>query len=495
MLNTKFRLPEYIYTAAELLLNNGYEANLVGGSLRDNLLGKAPKDYDIATNAYPEDIERLFTKSIPTGAKFGTMLVIIPDENNENQELEITTYRSEADYYGGRWPAKVEFTKTIAEDLSRRDFTINAMALNLAKRNFELADIKDPFNGLLDLENKIIRAVGNPLTRFSEDGLRSIRACRLAANLEFSIAEDTFEAISKTLHVTALVSKERVRDELMKLLLNSPKPSVGIILLKDSGLLKLIIPELLEEVDVVQPLFHTDDVFTHSLKSLDIAEDRVKLAALLHDIGKPRTMTKDDKGIHFYGHDLKGAEMVREIMTRLKFPSTDIKQVETLVRWHMFYYPTGDWRKQNDPAANLNELTAEQLIKVREEHQESSFAGGWSDAAIRRFIHNVGGEEMIDDLMRLRIADATSNTKSVYNPEELRVLSERISNVRLKDMALKITDLEITGRDLIVEFNLKPSKSLGNILNYLLDKVIDDPNLNEKERLLALSKDYLARLN
>ncbi len=476
-------IPNYVIAIAEELQKNNFEAYLVGGSIRDVLLGKVPEDFDIATNAYPEQIEKLFPKSIPTGAQFGTITVVSKDENGESFDVEVTTYRSEADYVGGRWPAKVEFTKTIQEDLSRRDFTINAIALDL--QNFDNSNksvqeiLVDPFDGIADIRNKVIRAVRDALERFSEDGLRSVRACRLASQLDFEIEENTFAAINQTLHVTKKVSIERFREELMKMLLRSPKPSKGLRLMKDSGLLELFIPELLEGIGIEQPEYHTFDVWEHCLRCVDIAEDEIKLAALFHDIGKPRCISKDKLGTHFYGHDVKGAEMAREIMKRLKFSNAEIEQVYLLVRWHMFYYPSADWRKVKD----VEEL----LEKNREEKDEH----GWTDGAIRRLIKNVGGEENIDLLMKLRIADANANPKNEFHPVELEVLGERISQVRSKDMALKIEDLDITGHDLMQELNLEPGRELGIILNQLLEEVIDDPLKNKKETLLLLAKEIL----
>jgi len=379
-------IPGYILDIAERLQENGYHAYLVGGSIRDVLLGKVPDDFDIATNAYPEEVMKVFPKSIPTGAKFGTITVVAEDELGERYEVQLTTYRSEADYVGGRWPSKVEFSRNIEDDLSRRDFTINAMALNLQRFDEKNPPVEeliiDLFGGLLDLNRKLIRAVRDPLERFTEDGLRSVRGCRLASQLGFDIDPKTFQSMKETTHVTKLVSVERFREELMKILMKSPQPSKGLRLLKDAGILDLFIPELLEGVGITQPNFHVDDVFEHTLKTVDAAEDSIKLAALFHDIGKPRTMSIDDAGVHFYGHDVKGAEMTKEIMRRLKYSNSEIDRTVSLVRWHMFYYPSADWRKS-------------------EEHLKTDDLG-WSDAAIRRLIQNVGGEDAIDDLMKLR---------------------------------------------------------------------------------------------
>ncbi len=491
-------IPSYVISIAEQLQQNNYEAYLVGGSLRDVLLGIKPNDFDVATNAYPEEIEKIFPKSVPTGAAFGTITVLAEDENGERFDVEVTTYRAEADYRGGRWPTKVEYTKTIQEDLSRRDFTINAMALNLQEFDTVHSDSEvkglliDPFGGVSDINTGIIKAVGDPIERFSEDGLRSVRGCRFAAQLEFNVEPKTLAAMKITLGVTRMVSVERFRDELLKLLAKAPKPSVGLRLMQEAGILEIFIPELLEGIDVVQPEFHVDDVFTHTLKAVDEAEDRVKLAALFHDIGKPRTRTEDEKGIHFYGHDQLGADMTIEIMKRLKFSNVEIDRVSKLVRWHMFYYPSADWRKIKGDDFDYQNATAAEIQQHIKDSRSGKSEGGWSDGAIRRLIMNVGGEDAVDDLMRLRIADALGNEKSEFNPEEIGVLSERISEVRAKDMALKVEDLDISGKIIMDEFNLEPGPRVGELLKYLLDAVIEEPRLNEQDKLIALVKDYLS---
>lgn len=472
-------LPEYVQNTSDVLINHGFKAFLVGGAVKDLLLGIEPKDYDIATNALPEQISEIFPHSVSTNAKFGTILVINSDREGERYDVEVTTFRKEEDYFGGRWPSKVEFADDITTDLSRRDFTINAMAIDLDNLNDQGINeheiIVDPFGGQKDLNDKVIRAVGDPLERFGEDGLRAYRACRLAAILDFTIEENTFKAITSTLNISKMVSMERVRDELMKLLKYASKPSVGIELFRESGLLEIFLPELLECIDVNQPEWHADDVYTHSLKTLDMAEDSIKLPALLHDIGKARTRSEDEAGVHFYSHDIIGNEMVKVIMERLKFSKSEIKKVSTLVRWHMFYYPSAEWRKENP----LEVIT----------DTNSNTTGGWSDSAIRRFIANVG-EEYIDDLFKLRIADANANPKSEFDPIEIKALQDRISEVRSKDMALKITDLRIRGEDLQA-IGIENGPIMGEVLKFLLEKVIEDPNLNDKEQLLTIAKEYL----
>ncbi|KXK26645.1 MAG: CCA-adding enzyme [candidate division WS6 bacterium OLB20] len=395
------------------------------------------------------------------------------DKQGERFEVEVTTYRKEEDYYGGRWPGKVEFSTALEEDLARRDFTVNAMAIDFADLFDASATtdevIVDPFGGNADLAARIIRSVRDPLERLSEDGLRSYKACRLAAELGFEIEPRTFEAITETLHVADQISRERIRDELNKLLLHSPKPSTGIDLMRRSGLLGLFMPELLETIGVTQPEWHEDDVYTHSLKTLDLAPDSVRLAALLHDIGKPSTRSEDETGIHFYSHDVAGAAIAKEIMTRLRYSSREITRVSELIRWHMFYYPSADWRKEHG----------------MEKLQDSD--GGWTDSAVRRFIQRVG-EDLLEDLFKLRIADATANPKSSFDPSEIRELEKRISQVRSQELVLKISDLSISGEDL-KQMGISPGPVMGNILNRILDMVIEEPILNERDTLLKIASE------
>jgi poly(A) polymerase/tRNA nucleotidyltransferase (CCA-adding enzyme) len=449
-----------------MLIDEGFECYLVGGAVKDIVMGKKPHDYDLATDALPDEMLNIFPKSVATGAKFGTILALTPGDKGEVFEVEVTTFRSEAEYVDGRWPSSVEFVVDIDKDLGRRDFTFNAMAIDLSTLELDMNEdekevrIHDPFNGITDINRRLVRAVGTPIERFKEDGLRAFRACRLASELEFEIEEETFNAISKSIPVVEMVSKERVRDEFMKLLLYSSKPSVGINLLKETGLLGVFLPELLEAVGVEQKLFHTYDVYEHSLRTCDVAEDSVKLAALLHDLGKVSTDTKDG---HFYGHDSVGAEMAVEIMKRLKFPNEEIEKVKKLIKNHMFYYPHVKEEMDEDEKEN---------VKLHE----------WSDAAIRRFLRRVG-EENIDDLFRLRIADAVSNPSSEFDSKEITELQAHISKVLKEDMALKVSDLRVTGEDL-AQLGIERGPQMGEILEKLLDIVIEDPLMNKKEILL-----------
>jgi tRNA nucleotidyltransferase/poly(A) polymerase len=470
----ELKLPDYVQKVGRILLKEGYEAYLVGGALRDFVLDQKPHDYDLATNALPDEMLNMFPKAVSTGAKFGTIMALVQDKEGETHEVEVTTFRSEAEYVDGRWPESVDFVEDIDKDLGRRDFTFNAMALDLSQLDLngldeiKKAEIYDPYGGVKDIENKVVRAVGTPIERFKEDGLRAFKACRMAAQLGFDVEDGTFKAIKNSIPIASQISMERIRDEFMKMLINSPKPSVGIELMRKTGLLNIFMPELLESVDVEQKLFHAHDVYNHALKTCDVAHDSVKLAALLHDIAKPRT---DMGNGHFYGHDKMGSDIAEQIMKRMKFSQAEIKRVKILIENHMFHYP------------HVKEDMTEEEKENIEKHE-------WTDAAVRRFIQRVG-EENIDDLFKLRLADAQSNPATAFKPEEITILQRRISEVRKQDMALKVTDLNITGEDLM-EIGIKKGPKMGIILNELLDIVVEDPLLNTKEKLKEKAKE-LAR--
>lgn len=470
-MKVKISIPEYVQKVARMLSKEGFECYLVGGAVRDIVMGKEPRDYDLATDALPDEMLNIFPKSVSVGAKFGTVMALVQDNFGETHEVEVTTFRSESDYVDGRWPTNVTFVDEIDKDLGRRDFTFNAMAIDLSNVEMDGSEepkelnVYDPFNGIKDIELKKVRAVGTPIERFKEDGLRAFKACRLAAQLGFEIEEDTLKAIAESVPVAAQVSMERIRDEFMKMLLKSSKPSIGIDLMRQTGLLVLFMPELLEGLNVEQKLYHHDDVYWHNLRTCDVAHDSVKLAALLHDIAKPRT---DMGNGHFYGHDSMGADMAEEIMKRMKFPQAEIKRVKLLIKNHMFYYPHME-----------DDMSEEEKGKI-ELHQ-------WSDAAVRRFLQRVGLEN-IDDLFKLRLADAQSNPMTAFKPEEITLLQQRISNVLHQDMALKVTDLKINGEDL-VELGIPRGPEVGKILKELLEIVLDDPMMNTKEKLLEKVKE------
>lgn len=482
-------IPEYIYNVAFELERNGFEAYLVGGSLRNMLMDFPVTDFDITTNALPEDIERIFPKSIMTNAKFGTVIVLVNKDDGELESVEITTYRVEKEYVGGRWPSHVEFTTNIAEDLKRRDFTVNAIALRLtSKTQKEIKNINelrksefllDLFSGIEDLDNKILRAVGNPVERFSEDGLRPLRGCRLASTYGFNFEQKTFDAISITLDIAAQVSMERVKDEFTRMLTKSPKPSIGLELMRKSGLLKLYIPELLEGYGMEQNQYHVHDVYQHLLDTVDIAPAEIRLAALFHDIGKARC--KD--GEHFYGHDREGAEMTRKIMQRLKFSKKEIEDTTNLVRWHMFYIPRTISRKSEIEHNALNHIE-------EKENRNKQFKLGWSDNAIRRMIMRVGGHEQIDKLIKLRIADALANPKSSFDPTDIQLLAERVAEIREKESLFSIKDLQINGNDLI-KLGFTPGPEIKEALEHIMEQVVDNIELNNFDDLKSLAIKYL----
>ncbi len=461
-------IPDYVQKVARMLGKEGFECYLVGGAVRDVAMGNPPKDYDLATDALPDEMLNIFPRSVSVGAKFGTIMALVQNNLGETHEVEVTTYRSESDYVDGRWPTNVKFVGEIEKDLGRRDFTWNAMAIDLTnldlenpKEEFEV-EIYDPFNGIGDIQGRVVRAVGTPLERFKEDGLRTFKACRMASQLGFSIEPETFEAMKESVPVAAQVSMERIRDEFMKTLLRSSKPSVGIDLMRQVGLLQLFLPELLEGMGVEQKLYHSDDVYWHSLRSCDVAHDSVKLAALLHDIAKPRT---DMGNGHFYGHDSMGAEMAENILRRMKFSQSEIKRTILLIKNHMFYYP------------HVAEGMTDEEIENIKTHE-------WSDSAVRRFLQRVGLEN-VDDLFRLRLADAQANPKTAFKPEEITLLQQRISEVIHQDMALKVTDLKINGEDLVA-LGIERGPEVGRILRELLDMVVEDPMINTKEALTRI---------
>lgn len=432
----------------------GFKAYLVGGAVRDIFLHKKPHDFDVATNATPQDVIKLFRTVIPTGFEHGTVTV-----HFEGLEIEVTTFRTESGYSDGRHPDKVNYAATIEEDLSRRDFTINAIAADLKD-----GKIVDPFGGRRDIKKKIIRTVGKPEERFLEDGLRPVRALRFATKLGFSIEKYTYSEIFKDSIKNKIksISIERFRDEFEKMLL-ADKPSVGLKLMEETGVMAIFIPELLEGRGCVQSDergMHDFDVLDHLYYSCDGATKEklnVRLAALFHDIGKPAVKKIIDGKITFYNHEAEGEKQTRKILTRLKFPNAVIDNVCHLIKEHMFHYEPN-----------------------------------WTVAAVRRFIIRVGQENM-EDLFDLRLADMYG----MHNQKvELRFsqavdlmleLKERIDDELKKKNALSLKDLAINGNDLI-EAGFEKGKKLGLILNELLNCVIEDPQMNTREKLLAVAK-------
>jgi tRNA nucleotidyltransferase/poly(A) polymerase len=435
----------------------GRQLYLVGGMVRDLLRGEKAQDWDLATDARPEEVRDFFRESrprgrvIPTGIRHGTVTV-----HYKNHSFEITTFRTEAGYSDGRRPDSIRYAASIEEDLARRDFTMNAIALRLPE-----AEIVDPFGGAADIKRRIIRCVGNPLERFSEDGLRPLRAVRFAAQLDFGVEELTRKAIPPSLSTSALVSAERIRDEIDKILA-SAIPSKAFRLMEDTGLLKLVLPELAACRGVEQKGFHRFDVLDHSFLACDYAAREqfpreVRIAALLHDLGKPLTGKSGDGGVRtFYRHEAESARLARGILTRLRCPNALVESVCRLVSEHMFHY---------------------------EEN--------WSDAAVRRFIVRAGAD-CLENLYRLRRADAFA-TAGLEPPRDfLLPLAERVDRVFAERDALSLKNLAVSGKDLIAA-GIKPGKTMGIILNELLETVLDEPGLNTREKLLEIARNMNRR--
>lgn len=451
------KIPEELVKIGGIFRKNGFKAYLVGGAVRDMILGKKGHDYDLATNATPKQVMGIFKKVIPTGIAHGTVTIHI-----FGMQIETTTFRTEADYTDGRHPDSIKFATTIEEDLSRRDFTMNAIAADL-----ESGELTDPFDGQKDIRNKIIRTVGEPQERFAEDGLRPVRAVRFSGQLGFNIEEKTLAALSEpeVLKKTTSISVERFRDEFCKMLL-CERPSDSLKLLEKTGILNIFIPEFAVCRNCSQKDsrgFHEFDVADHILYACDGAQKgnlEVKLAAFYHDIGKPECRTTEivdgEERVHFHGHETKSAQKALASMTALKFPNETIKNVVHLVQEHMFYY----------------------------EHS-------WSDAAVRRFIIRVKPEN-IENLFALRLADiyGMHRTPLKEGSPAWNILLEfrkRIESVLEKKSALGIKDLAVNGRDLMQE-GIPSGKAMGMILNELFETVTESPAMNEKEKLLALAK-------
>lgn len=471
-----------IPTAAHQILSHlqehGFEAYLVGGGVRDILMGNAAKDWDFTTNATPEQIVHLFPGAYYNN-DFGTvglahehLLEQFPALSNVshsevlgNGVYEITTFRRDFDYTNNRKPDRVEWGERIEDDLERRDFTMNSIALKMIdpikQEHMHLSTVEvnvqlvDPFDGLGAITSKTIVAVGKAHDRFNEDALRMMRAIRFGAQLGFSIEANTLQAIKENNHLIKNISFERIRDELLKILA-SQYPADGILLLLSSGLLEHIVPEMVASQSVIQGGRHKFDVWKHSLESLKecpSTDPVVRLATWLHDVGKPVTQRfEGPRGVTFYGHEVVGARMARDIARRLRLPKKDIDRIFTLVRWHMFTYSP--------------EMT---------------------DAAVRRFIKRVGREN-INDMMMLRIGDRKGGGSNATS-WRLRELQQRIGENLYEPMSLK--DLAINGSDLMEALELSPGKKVGEILNALFEEVIEEPERNNAVYLLDRAKELL----
>ncbi len=434
---------------ASVLSSAGFEAHLVGGCVRDHLLGRVPLDWDMATNAKPEEIQKLFPESVYENS-FGTVGVKTESADSTLAVIEVTTYRTESGYADMRHPDAVEFVKTIGEDLARRDFTVNALALKLV-RGME-PELVDPFHGKVDLEKKIIRAVGEPDARFTEDALRLMRAVRFACQLGFTIEEKTMDAVRRHAGLLFAVAKERVRDELTKII-NAEKAGDGIRMLTDTGLMAHVMPELLDGVACGQNKHHIYTVYEHIVRAFEYSVREghpfeVRLAALLHDVGKPETKRGDGPDSTFYNHEVVGAKMVVRMLSRLHFSKRIVEHVAHLVRLHMFYYGVG-------------EVT---------------------DAGVRRFVRKAG-PEYISDLLKVREADRIGSGVPKAVPYKLRHLMFMIEKVQNDPIDTRM--LKLNGTDIMRIGSLEPSPKVGWILAVLLEEILDDPAKN--------NEDYLAK--
>lgn len=445
-------IPEEILKIYKKIQESNFEIYLVGGCVRNMLLKRPVKDWDMTTNATPEQILKVFPKSFYDN-KFGTVGIPI-----EEKVIEITTFRTEKGYSDKRRPDSVEWGKTIEEDLARRDFTINAIAMQCHPEQGEGSQttLIDPFSGQQDIKDKIIRAVGNPKERFKEDALRLLRAIRIATELSFTIDEDTWKEITYDAPLIKEVSGERIRIELLRIL-ESNNLYEGIMLLKDSNLMNYVFPELIEGIGISQARpgrHHTDDVFTHNVLSLKFCPSTdpiVRFAALLHDVGKPKVMSKDkDDLVIFHNHEVAGANIADKICERLMFSKIDKERIVSLIRWHMF-------------GVNENQ----------------------TDSAIRRFIRKIGVEN-VKDMMDIRIADRLGSGRPA-DSWRFKLFKTKVEE-QLKPAKFSINDLAIDGNDIMTELKIKPGPKIGEILQKLFLEVDEDLAKNNKEFLLKMLK-------
>lgn len=454
-------IPKEVMMVLAVLQGASFEAFLVGGCVRDLFMGNKPKDFDITTNATPEEIIALFPKTFYENI-YGTVGVVTCGEENLDvcsdetvKIVEVTPYRLETSYSDNRHPDEVIWSKNIEDDLKRRDFTCNAIAYNPVT-----GEILDPFDGQIDIQNKIIRAVGSPDLRFNEDALRLIRGIRFMSQLDFDIDAVTCESIERHGYLLNSVSRERIRDEFSKIIMTD-FPMRAIILMKELDILKYIVPELERGIGIMQNQAHSFDVWEHNLRTLQHAADRnwplhVRLSAVFHDIAKPETrrFSKEKKDYTFYGHDVVGGRVTREIMERLKFPKDITEKVSLFVRWHMFFSDT------------------EQI----------------TISAVRRLITNVGREN-IWDLVNLRICDRVGTGRPKEEPYRLRMYESMIEQALQDPISLKM--LKTDGKRIMGVTQETAGPKIGYILHALFDEVLDNPDKNTEEYLDTRTKELV----
>ncbi len=452
---TSFSIPKEVSRVTETLEQAGYEAFLVGGCVRDLYLNKAPKDWDVTTNATPEQIISLFTKTFYENT-FGTVGVVNEDTENETLKVvEVTPYRLEGKYSDNRHPDSVAFSQNIADDLQRRDFTINSLAYSVSK-----GELVDLYEGKKDIEARIIRTVGEPIKRFTEDGLRMLRAIRFSSETGFEIEGETEKAIFENADLLKNISKERVRDEFTKMVM-SPEPMRAVLTLRKLNLLQHIVPELEQAIGIEQGGAHSYDVWEHLLRSLQGSADKeysleLRLSALFHDISKPESRRRGmgNKEWTFYGHEVLGARKAKKILENLKYPTKVIEKVVNMIRWHMFFSDT------------------EQITL----------------SAVRRMIVNVGREN-IWDLMNLRICDRIGTGRPKEDPYRLRKYHAMIEEA-LRD-PISVGMLKIDGRKVIEVTETTPGPKIGFVLHALLEEVLEDPLKNTPEYLEGRAKELI----
>ena len=437
-------IPKEVKQILEKLEENGFEGFIVGGCVRDLMLDQTPADWDITTNAKPEEIQKIFPDSFCEN-EFGTVGVKMRNKeslpNADIEIVEVTTYRTESKYTDKRHPDEIKFTQKLEDDLKRRDFTINAIAMDKNGR------ITDLFGGQEDLKEKTIRAVGDPEERLSEDALRLMRAVRLTCQLGFTIEPATLEAIKKQSRQLKEISAERIRDELIKII-NSSRAPEGVELLRESTLLEFVIPELLEGVGIEQNLHHIYTVWEHNLRALKYATEQeysleVRLGSLLHDVGKPKSKRGTGRNSTFYGHEVIGAKITAKIMDRLRFPKEQADKITKLVRWHLFYY-------------NPGEVT---------------------ESSVRRLVAHIG-QENVQDLLKVREADRIGSGVPKAIPYKLRHLKFMIDKVARDPISPKM--LKINGTEIMALLSLPPSPKIGLIMNALMEEVLEEPAKNSK---------------
>jgi tRNA nucleotidyltransferase (CCA-adding enzyme) len=441
-------VPADVEKVVERLLEAGHDAYVVGGSVRDALRGVDPHDWDVTTDASPEQIQKIFRSSLYNN-RFGTVVV-----RSGAHEIEVTTYRTEAGYSDHRRPDAVAFTASLEEDLARRDFTMNAMAWRPARGGAK-GELVDPFGGRTDLESRTLRAVGDADARFKEDALRMLRAVRFATLLDLRIEPKTAEAIRRNAALTASLSGERIQQEMTKML-SAKRPSVALELLSSTGVLAVICPELEECRSTPQDKLVAENVYQHLLATVDATPPddlQLRLAGLFHDIGKPETFSDG----HFHQHEFVGEAKAREILRRWKFDKETVNEVAHLIRYHMFWYQTE-----------------------------------WSGSAVRRFIRNVGLEN-IPALFALRRADNIGSGARSPKMYALDALWQRVQEEIEAATAFSKRDLRVDGNDIMAALGLQPGPLVGKIIDALFERVLDDPALNTKEKLLELAREEAGR--